>query len=74
VRALMPVANEGGELNWQAWSDAFVELIASASPGDCEKLRISSLAQFGRCRTQNGDAARAILDALAARTKEVTNG
>jgi hypothetical protein len=69
VRALTPVAGDDGEPNWRAWSEAFVALIERASPADCEKLRISSLPAYGRCRSEYGDGARAIVDALTLRTK-----
>jgi hypothetical protein len=69
VRALVPVAGDDGEPNWRAWSDAFVALIERASPAECEKLRISSLPAYGKCRGEYGDGARAIVDALAAKAK-----
>jgi hypothetical protein len=69
VRALTPVAGDDGELNWRAWSEAFVALIQQASRQDCEKLRISSLPQYNTCRTFYGDGARAIVEALAAKAK-----
>jgi hypothetical protein len=69
VRALVPVAGDDGEPNWRAWSEAFVALIERASPAECEKLRISSLPAYGKCRGEYGDGARAIVDALAAKTK-----
>jgi hypothetical protein len=69
VRALVPVAGDDGEPNWRAWSEAFVALVDRASPQDCEKLRISSLPHYGKCRSEYGDGARAIVDALAAKAK-----
>jgi phage recombination protein Bet len=69
VRALVPVAGDG-EPNWQGWSEAFVALIERASPQDCDKLRLSSLPHYGKCRTEYGDGARAIVEALAAKAKE----
>jgi hypothetical protein len=70
VRALVPVAGDDGEPNWRAWSEAFVGLIERASPAECEKLRISSLPAYGKCRSEYGDGARAIVEALAAKAKE----
>jgi hypothetical protein len=67
VRALVPVAGDDGEPNWRAWSEAFVALIERASPAECEKLRISSLPAYGKCRGEYGDGARAIVEALAAK-------
>jgi hypothetical protein len=46
-----------------------VALIERASPAECEKLRISSLPAYGKCRGEYGDGARAIVDALAAKAK-----
>jgi hypothetical protein len=69
VRALVPVAGDDGEPNWRAWSEAFVALIERASPAECEKLRISSLPHYGKCRSEYGDGARAIVEALAAKAK-----
>jgi hypothetical protein len=69
VRALQPIAGDG-EPNWQGWSEAFVALIERASPADCEKLRLSSLPHYGKCRTEYGEGARAIVEALAAQAKE----
>jgi hypothetical protein len=69
LRALQPIAGDG-EPNWQGWSEAFVALIERASPAECEKLRISSLPHYGKCRTEYGDGARAIVEALAAKAKE----
>jgi hypothetical protein len=69
VRALVPIAGDDGQLNWQAWSEAFVALVERASPADCEKLRISSLPHYDKCRGEYGDGARAIVEALAAKAK-----
>jgi hypothetical protein len=70
VRALTPVAGDDGEPNWQAWSEAFVALVEQASPLEAQKCRLSDLPQYGRCRTQDGDAARAVLEAVNAKSKE----
>jgi hypothetical protein len=70
VRALVPVAGDDGEPNWRGWSEAFVALVEHASPQDCEKLRLSSLPHYGKCRSEYGDGARAIVEALAAKAKE----
>jgi hypothetical protein len=69
VRALTPIAGDDGEPNWRAWSEAFVALVEHASPAECEKLRISSLPHYGKCRSEYGDGARAIVEALAVKAK-----
>jgi hypothetical protein len=74
VRALTPVAGDDGELDWAAWSRAFVALVEQATPDEAKKLRLSDLSHYGRCRTMNGDAARAVLDAVTIKSKEGVNG
>jgi hypothetical protein len=46
-----------------------VALVERASPAECEKLRISALPHYGKCRSEYGDGARAIVEALAAKAK-----
>jgi hypothetical protein len=69
VRALVPVAGDDGEPNWRGWSDAFVALVEQATPAEARKCRLSDLPQYGRCRTEDGDAARAVLEAVNAKSK-----
>jgi len=70
VRALVPVAGDDGEPNWRGWANAVVALVAAASPAECRRLRLSDLPDYGRCRTQDGDAARAVLEAVNAKSKD----
>jgi hypothetical protein len=70
VRALVPVSGDDGEPNWFAWSEAFVALVEQATPAEARKCRLSDLPQYGRCRTEDGDAARAVLEAVNAKSKE----
>jgi len=74
ARALTPVAGDDGELNWPAWSEAFVALIQQATPAEARKCRLSELPHYGRCRSEAGDAARAVLEAVNAKSKEGVNG
>jgi hypothetical protein len=70
VRALVPVAGDDGEPNWRAWSEAFVTLVEQATPAEARKCRLSDLPYYGKCRTEDGDAARAVLEAVNAKSKE----
>jgi hypothetical protein len=70
VRALTPVAGDDGELDWSAWSRAFVALVEQATPVEARKCRLSDLPHYGKCRTEDGDAARAVLEAVNAKSKE----
>jgi hypothetical protein len=70
VRALVPVAGDDGEPNWRAWSEAFVALVEQATPAEARKCRLSDLPHYGKCRTEDGDAARAVLEAVNAKSKE----
>jgi hypothetical protein len=70
VRALVPVAGDDGELDWAAWSRAFVALVEQANPAEAQKCRLSDLPYYGKCRTEDGDAARAVLEAVNAKSKE----
>jgi hypothetical protein len=70
VRALVPIAGDDGEPNWQAWSEAFVALVQQATPAEARKCRLSDLPHYGKCRTEDGDAARAVLEAVNAKSKE----
>jgi hypothetical protein len=70
VRALVPVAGDDGALDWEAWSRAFVALVEQATPAEARKCRLSDLPYYGKCRTEDGDAARAVLEAVNAKSKE----
>jgi hypothetical protein len=70
VRALVPVAGDDGELDWAAWSRAFVGLVEQATPAEARKCRLSDLPHYGRCRTEDGDAAAAVQAAVNAKSKE----
>jgi hypothetical protein len=70
VRALVPVAGDDGALDWAAWSRAFVALVEQATPAEAQKCRLSDLPHYGKCRTQDGDAARAVLEAVNTKSKE----
>jgi hypothetical protein len=70
VRGLVPAAGDDGELDWAAWSRAFVALVEQATPAEARKCRLSDLPHYGKCRTEDGDAARAVLEAVNAKSKE----
>jgi hypothetical protein len=70
VRSLVPIAGDDGEPNWRAWSEAFVALVEQATPAEARKCRLSDLPHYGKCRTQDGDAARAVLEAVNAKSKD----
>jgi hypothetical protein len=70
VRALVPVAGDDGELDWAAWSRAFVALVEQATPAEARKCRLSDLPHYGKCRTEDGDAAAAVQAAVNAKSKE----
>jgi hypothetical protein len=70
VRALVPVAGDDGEPNWRAWSEAFVALVEQATPAEARKCRLSDLPHYGKCRTEDGDAAAVVQAAVNAKSKE----
>jgi hypothetical protein len=70
VRALVPIAGDDGELDWAAWSRAFVALVEQATPAEARKCRLSDLPHYGKCRTEDGDAAAAVQSAVNAKSKE----